>query len=127
MEFHCGVVKNMLMPASLLVLLAGVLKLIGYLAVIASDTVVALLLLLLWIPIAALLLWRARRRRAVILGGCLSPSSPWHQHLRGGFVMAAVQSAAALPLAIVLLAVISQPQGTLFWALLLISGLAGVS
>lgn len=122
MKGHCGVVNNMLIPASLLVLLVGVLKLIGYLAVIASDTVVALLLLLLWVPMAALLLWRARRRRAVILGGCLIPSSPWHQHLRGGFVMAAVQSAAALPLAIVLLAVISQPQGTLFWALLLISG-----
>ena len=122
MKALCGVVKDMLVPASLLVLLVGVLKLIGYLAVIASDTGVALLLLLLWIPMAVLLLWRARRRRAVILGGCLIPSSPWHQHLRGGFVMAAVQSAAALPLAIVLLAVISQPQGTLFWALLLISG-----
>jgi hypothetical protein len=117
-----SLVTRVVVPASLLVLLVGALKLIGYVAVISSDAVVALLLLLLWIPISALLLWRARRRRAVILAGCLAESSGWRHRLRGGVIMAVVQTAVALPLAIALLAVISQPQSAGFWGLLLISG-----
>ncbi|MEE4251146.1 MAG: hypothetical protein V2I38_11205 [Alcanivoracaceae bacterium] len=111
-----------LVPVSVLVLLVGVLKLIGYAAVVASDAGVALLLLLLWIPLAALMIWRARQRRAVWLAGCLSQSSDWRRRLRGGPLMATVQIAVALPLAIVLLAVISQPQDATFWGLLLASG-----
>ncbi|MCC1497662.1 hypothetical protein [Alcanivorax sp. 1008] len=113
---------RLIVPASLLVLLVAALKLIGYVAVIASDTGVALLLLLLWIPLAVLMMWRARRRRAVILAGCLAESSAWGHRLRGGIVMAVVQAAVALPVAIVLLAVISQPQSAGFWVLLLVSG-----
>lgn len=111
-----------LVPISLLVLLVGALKLIGYIAVIVSDAGVALLLLLLWMPIATLLLWRARRRRAVFLAACLAESSVWRRWLRGGVIMTAVQTAGALSLAVVLLAVVSQPQSRAFWAVLLVSG-----
>ncbi|MFN3713413.1 MAG: hypothetical protein ACK4SX_07135 [Alcanivoracaceae bacterium] len=102
-----------------LVLLVAVLKLFGYLAVVASDLGVTVLWLLLWVPLLAVLFWRARRRRAVALSAYLTEHSRWRHRLRGGLVMAAIQAAAALPLSILLLAVISQPQAPAFWWLML--------
>ena len=106
---------------SWLVLLLGALKLIGYFAVIAADAGVIMLLLLLWLPLAMVLFLRARWRRAVVLSACLTDQSRWHHRLRGGVVMAAIQAVAAVPLALLLLAVISQPQAPGFWWLLLLA------
>ncbi len=106
---------------SWLVLLLGALKLIGYFAVIAADAAVSMLLLLLWLPLAMVLFLRARWRRAVVLGACLADQSRWHHRLRGGVVMAVIQAIAALPLALLLLAVISQPQAPGFWWLLFLA------
>ncbi len=114
-------VEQLFWRLSWLVLLLGALKLIGYLAVVAGDAGVVMLLLLLWLPLAVVLFRRARWRRAVFLSACLTDQSRWHHRLRGGAAMAVIQAAAALPLALLLLAVISQPQLPGFWWLLLLA------
>jgi hypothetical protein len=110
---------RLLQPLLWLVLLVAGLRLLGYLTVVASDGGVLLAVVLLWLPLSALLFWRARQRRAVLLAAWLSDQSRWRHRLRGGLIMAAIQSAAALPLSLLLLAVISQPQTPAFWWLML--------
>lgn len=119
MKASAGWMQSSYGPLMWLVVLVGLLRGAGYLAVVASDGGVLLLLLALWLPLTAVLFWRARQRRAIWLNTCLSSQSRWRIWLRGGVLMLLVQALMAVPMALLLLAVVSQPpQGAVWWLLM---------
>jgi len=102
-------------------LLLLALKLISYLSVIASDGLLFFLFLALWLPLAGLMFWRARLRRAVALAVYVDGASSLQRWWRGGPVMFCIQALWMLPMAVVLLVVLSQSGGSGFWFAVLLA------
>jgi hypothetical protein len=108
---------RVLLFASLLL----VLQVIAYQAAVAGNGALLLLFMVLWVPLTSVLFWRARVRRGVLLRAYLHRHAFWRDRLRGGVVMLLVQAVLAVPLAAVLLVVISQSMDGRIWRLLFIA------